>query len=667
LIFCIVLLLLCLEASPSEAIVITSDSLEQFGAEDRFEASGNVRLEDDETALTADKAIFNRKTGEVEAKGHVTYEDVSALVNAEKAVIDLKTKTGSLFNAVILIKDWKKNRQEGKLRNWLNSDNTSKNHYWLKGNNIRKISEDHYYADVASFTACDVVEGESPDWCFRGRDVDINIGGGLTARDVTYSLGGLPVIYIPYIWAPVLTERQSGLLFPLAGHNTRKGYQFSPSYFWAIDDNKDATFYLDYYSKRGLGTGVEYRYVNPTDNDTWYGYRMPDRQLGKDFLQIKGVHDQKVDNLRNYVDLNYVSGSDFFKEYGKTTQETLQRYLQSSAEVSLPLGNTRTYLEAQYWKDLGNAGSDVPQRFPELGFVINPTRTGPFVLDLLSSAANFSSDSGATRVQRLDIRPTISASTGDGVMLYQAVSLGETAYFQRGTADASSNVHRETIKYRADASSRFIRSYGPLTHVLEPSVGYGYVAGAKDLPVLDATELLSNMSQAQVSLLSVLLGPGLSFSTRLTQPYGFTYDPGTNPLRPTKLEAALKGPFTFKFDMSHDFSERRTESVNSELGWKAFTGTTFTMGERYNRSDNITLYKAGIDSVLSDRWVLNSDIWYDAKLSEIREAVFKITYIEKCWALDAAISRKPGYAARPSEVGFVIFFRMKGMGGVHIL
>lgn len=631
------------------AVTISADNIEYFKSEDKYVATGNVRIEKNGTVVTSEKAVFYQGKAEAELAGHVIYEDEGALINTEKADINLDNKTGKLYNAVIQLKD-RKSADKQKIK------------YTFSGSNIQKISESHYYAKTASFTTCETEGVSNPDWCFQGKNVDVIVGKRLIANDVTYRINGVPVIYSPFAWAPVLTERQSGLLFPFIGNSTQKGFQFSPSYFWAIDENKDATIDLDYYSKRGLGKGVEYRYLDSNNNGKWYGYHLRDVELNKTFYELKGVHEHHTGDIKAYADINYLNESDFYKEFARHQEVRIQRFLQSTAEVSAPLTNSRAYVLAQHWKDLKSQNNRTPQRMPELGYVVNPSNLGPFMFNMSSSAANFYRDID-TKGQRLDIYPTLSYNTGTTLPLLQSLSLRDTLYNLQDKRSFQSSPNRGAVEYKAHTMARFFKRYESFTHVVEPSLEYSYISGTKSVPLFDSTELFTKTSSAQLSLFSGLSYQKLNISARLTQPYDLNPMGDAHSLSPTRFEGVLNGPFTLRLDMLQDFAKGRTNNVNSEVGAEVYSKTNITVGERYNRADNIKLYKAGIESVLSRKWSVKADGWYDFKVNELRDSTIKVIYSQKCWALDAAYSRKPGYASRPPEYSFMIFFELRGLSG----
>lgn len=637
LVFILLPITCCLLPASSWATTITADHLEYFKDEDKYVATGNVRIEEEGSVLIADRAVLYQKTSDAEAMGNIIYEDNETFINTEKAELNLKTKTGKLYNALIFFK---------------------KGNYWVNGDNVSKIKEDHYYADTATFTTCDSESPSKADWCFKGSNVDIIVGKKFTAQNVTYRVKGLPILYSPYAWAPVKTERETGFLFPVIGNSSTKGFQFSPTFFWAIDENKDATFYLDYYSKRGIGEGIEYRYLDFDDKGRWYIYHLKDRELKKDFYEFKGMHNHRLGDVRGYVDVNYVNNEDFYKEYSYKRDTRIQRFLQSTGEITTPLQNSRLYLLGQYWIDLKESNAHVAQRLPELGYVVNPVGIGHLMLTMNSSIANFFREKEA-RGQRVDINPTLSYSFGETIPIFQSLSLRETAYNLKNETPYKSSPHRETFEYRANALTRFIKHYESFTHTIEPSVSYTFIPETHQLPVLDSTELFDKTSVVSFSIYNNLAFKNFSLAATVGQSLNF--NAGDRPLSPTTINASLSGPFSLNFDMSYDPNKGRAKTVNSSLRFKVIDGTTISFGERYTNADEKYFYAFGIDSVISKKWSVRANIWYDSK-DGLRDSSINTIYSEQCWAVNISAIRRPGDDRRPPEYSFMIFIELKGIG-----
>jgi LPS-assembly protein len=557
----------CILSSDAFATTITADHLEHFRSENKYVATGNVRIEKDGSVLLADRAILYDTTSDAEAFGHVTFEDATTLINAERAEMNLDTKTGKLYNTIILLKDQKGGSGLSKATSSQDLVNKSafvregKIDYRIRSDKIEKLSDSHYYAPEATFTTC-TDDPSDPDWCFRGEKVDIVVGKKLTTKNVTYRVKGLPVLYSPYLWAPLASDRETGFLFPVFGNSSTKGFQFSPSFFWAIDENKDATFYLDYYSKRGLGKGIEYRYLDFDNKGMWYLYHLKDSELNKTFYEIKGSHDHQLGDIRAFADINYVNEEDFLKEYGRNRNLRIQRFLQSSAEISVPFRNSRAYLLGQHWIDLENDNDREPQRLPELGYVVNATSVGPLLFSMTSAVTNFTRDNGP-KGQRVDVNPTLAYSFGNAVRVFQSLSLRETAYNLSNSDPFDSSLHRETFEYRANALSRFTRNYASATHIVEPSFSFTFIPQTHPLPTFDSTELFNKTSQASFSLYNSLAFRRFSLASTLTQSLNF--HAGDRPLAPTALSISLSGPVTLTYDMSYNFNTGHTVTMNASI------------------------------------------------------------------------------------------------------
>ncbi len=672
--------------SPCFSATITADHLEYVKEDNIYKAVGSVRIEKDVVVVQADTAVLYQSTSDAELRGHITYEDDRIIATAERVELNLDEETGVLYEAVIYSK---------------------KDNYWIRGDAFQKISKNHYYSPVATFTTCNAepyftpeafpatvfqrfpfaesepeslfanafIGAKKPDWCFKGENVDMTLGGKLTAKNVVYNLKGLPVLYTPYISAPLDNERQTGFLFPLLGTNSKKGFLFSPAFFWAIDDDRDATVYLDYYSKTGGGGGVEYRQISPLGLNSWLAYFLRDNELKKNFVEVKSEGRYEFGAIKAYTDINYLNDADFYREYGVNPDSRLKRafqlsqisrFTQSTVELSLPLSNSRAYLLNQYWVDLNLEASHVPQRLPEAGYVVNPTRVGPLVLTMSSSVANFFREK-ETSGQRLDINPTISYSIGNSVQFFQSLSLRETAYNLVHQEDFGSNPHRETLEYRANVLTRFVKRYESFTHIIEPSLGYQFIPETHALPVFDSTELFDKTSLVQASILNTFQFKNLAFYARLTQPYDVNAEGGAKPWLPTKLELTLISPVTIRYDMSYNFEMRKLDSVNYEIGVPLTDKIFVSLTERHDRENDIMYYAAALTAAVTKKLSVQATASYDGKGRGLRDSLIKAIYTDQCWSVDVSFTRKPGDSVRPAEYSFAVLFGLKGIGKVRAL
>ncbi|MBM4128994.1 MAG: LPS-assembly protein LptD, partial [Nitrospira sp.] len=298
---------------------------------------------------------------------------------------------------------------------------------------------------------------------------------------------------------------------------------------------------------------------------------------------------------------------------------------------------SRLYLLSQYWIDLEEKElRPAPQKLPEAGYVLNPKKVGPFWIDAQMAIANFWRDEGVMS-QRLDIFPRILHIFGSDVVVSQTLGLRETAYALHRSEDKS--IHREVLEYSLLANTRFLKRYGSFAHVVEPSLGYLLITDSADPPLFDSTELLQKTSRIELALLNRFLNSSGEVAViRASQ--GYDANLGDRPFLPFKLEAGIKKPLELRLDATYDVHEGKVEGVNSEMRFK-LSETTLFFGQRYNRQEDITVYKAGVEFRPSKPWNLRGRIWYDASEKEVQDITLEANYISQCWGLFMTFNKKP--------------------------
>lgn len=661
----LVTIILFLKVHDSSAVLLKAKELDYDPQKGIYTATGNVRIEKDDMVLTADKVILYENTSEAFLEGSIIYQDREVIITSEKAQLNIETETGEIKEATIFFK---------------------KDNYWIYGKRILKTGVKSYYLFKATFTTCNTEpylvpnkfpynyfekkeekETKRPDWCFTGEDVYIEVGESLKAKNVTYNIKNFPILYSPFVWLPIHKERQSGFLIPIIGSSSKKGFRFSPAYFWAIDEDKDATFYFDYLSQRGLGKGIEFRYLDLTGLKRWQIYHLRDSIYQKDFFALKGDGFFSIRRLSGFVDVNYINDANFYKEYGYNSEgritnlaglSNINRFLQSSAEFNISFKDSRLYFGSQYWKELGNSNMKDVLKAPVIGYVMNPINMGPLIFSFNTSFINFNKDD-ELKGQRLLINPLISHSLGDSIRLLQSLSIIQTAYSFSLSNTQSSTTHRGTFTYKAEALSTFYKNYSNFTHNIDLSLGYKFSPKTKDLPIFDFLELIKETSMAEISILNSLRKKNLSAYLRIIQPYDFI----ENSLNPLIFQASIMSPsIIFRLETIQNFKKNRTERLNSFVHFKIDDTLSFHTAKRYSYDDDIKFLAFGFDKVLSPKLNISANMSYDGKGGGFREFLFKTYYQEQCWAINAFFSRKPGDSNRPSEYNFSFVIELKGIG-----
>jgi LPS-assembly protein len=622
--YCLLLTAYC---SAEEQTIITSETLEYIKAISTYNAKGNVKIQRADTVIEADEMKYNEQTSEVIAIGAVRYSDTGSSIKASRAELNLVIKTGILYDAEIIFK---------------------KDNYRISGKEIEKKGEKYYFSPEATFTTCDT----PPAWCFRGRDIDFLIGEKLKARAVSFRIKDVPVLYSPYFRAPILTGRQTGFLTPVIGYSNLRGVNLNVPFFWAISENRDATIIMDIFTKRGIGKGVEYRYIEPENiNGKWWLYHLRDNTLDKNFYELKALHEQRTtEGIGGFLNINLVNEKEFYREFKTNLEVRTNRFLESTGEITLPFSNSRVYLLSQYWIDLKENSKPVPQKLPEAGFILNPAKTGPFWFSAMTTVSSFWRNEGVYG-QRLDIYPRMLHKFGSEVVVLQTLGLRETAYSLHRSED--NFLHREAIEYSILAHTRLLKRYGSFTHVLEPSLGYNLITDSESLPLFDSTELFKKTSRLELSLLNRFLNKSGEFMV-LRASQGFDSYLGARPFLPLRLEIGIKRPVSMRFDASYDVNTGRVESINSDL-WMKVSEATISAGQRYNRQGDILTYVSSLGLYPYKSLYLEGRLWYDAKEREVKDVSLNIKYTSQCWGVNLEFIKRPG------DFTAAVMFELKGI------
>jgi len=612
-----------------EKTTITSDSLEYNRETFTYNAKGHVKVQKADAVVEADEMIYNEQSDDLAAKGDIRYSDSDVSFKASRAELNLEKKTGTLHDAELLFK---------------------KDNFHINGKEIEKKGENYYISSDATFTTCDAPAA----WCFRGKNIDAIAGDRLKAKDATLRIGDTPIFYTPYLLAPILTERKTGLLMPSAGYSNLRGFHLTLPFFWAITENRDATFIFEEYTKRGIGEGIEYRYVEPGDiKGKWWLYHIRDTELNKDFVEFRVLHQQySSEKIGGFLSLNLVNEKDYYREFNPSIDIRTNRFLESTGEIMIPFSNSRAYLMSQYWVDLEEDNETPAQRLPEAGFVLNPTNIGNFWFSAAAAVSNFWRDENV-HGYRFDVFPKLQHEFGNDIVISQTLGLRETAYSLQDYDENSP--HRESLEYIIDAHSRFLKKYNSFTHIVEPSLSYTLITDSEDnLPVFDSTELFKKTSLLELSLLNrIISSSGELMVFRISQ--GFDSEHGDRPFLPLKLEVGVKKPLSLRFDIDYDVHTGKIENTNSDIILPLSADITVMGGHRYSREDDISYYNAGLGIHPYKPLYLEGRIWYDHTEHETRSISLKLKYLSKCWGVLTEFIKRPG------EFNAKIMFELTGI------
>ena len=144
-------------------------------------------------------------------------------------------------------------------------------------------------------------------------------------RDTWLEVFGFPVAYTPYLRHPDPTvRRQSGFLAPSFGNSSDLGFMVRTPYYWAIDEQSDATFTPILTTSGGIGSSASYRHRYQNGKVDMNGSLMTGDSTG----DIRGHIDSKAHfdispTWRWGLDVQRASDDTYSRRYGIPSESIL--------------------------------------------------------------------------------------------------------------------------------------------------------------------------------------------------------------------------------------------------------------------------------------------------------------------------------------------------------
>jgi LPS-assembly protein len=207
-------------------------------------AEGHVEIRYEDQTLRADRVVYKEPPsdaprshdkdapaqGVIRAYGHVQIiKDDGTIEYANQITLDDKMQAAVAQGFSLQMHDVKANQDVR-----ISSDTA-----------VRR-SEDLQELNKAIYTACPICVGDkpkSPTWSLHAdRVVQDQVHHVIYYRHVWIHILGLPAIYLPVFWhADPTADRESGLLSPRVGNNSRLGFFYEQPYLLVFSPSADLT------------------------------------------------------------------------------------------------------------------------------------------------------------------------------------------------------------------------------------------------------------------------------------------------------------------------------------------------------------------------------------------------------------------------------------------
>ncbi len=214
--------------------VIKADNWEKIN--NIITANGNVEIRYGDLILYADRAVYDETTKDVMADGHVSVIRGDEAFTAEHLTFNLESGLGKANKVTGLVQP----------------------QYRYESTILERKTPDLFDLGKCRITGC---SQPVPRWEFSASQASFLRDKYVEMWNPVLWIKNVPVMYLPYLRYPLNQVRTTGFLMPSIGYSARKGFTLTQQFYLALARNMDATLSLDYYSTKGFGGGLEYRYL----------------------------------------------------------------------------------------------------------------------------------------------------------------------------------------------------------------------------------------------------------------------------------------------------------------------------------------------------------------------------------------------------------------------
>ena len=513
-----------------EPIEVNADKVSYDKVKKSYEASGTVVITQGELRLEAETLTMDMERGVGVAEGSVLIKDRDGnIFEGDRVDLDLNNELVMAVNARLYFKE---------------------ETVTFTGREIEKTGVNTYRGKRLGFTSCDCPPDKdwhdyNPPWSLHVSSAKVRVGGMFTGWNVLFKVKGVPILYLPFIAAPVVNERQTGFLIPTFGYSDVTGSRLGNSFFINLADNADITLYHDYDDKKGYGGGAEFRYLRTDDNFgemSFYSYRERDLErvrsyredpdyfnLGRplsatdDRWELKyHQHEKILGGVIFKADATLVSDEEYYLDVGDNERGRTLDMLESTVSLNKSWDASNLVIEARAFDDLTvDKDLETYHKLPEIKYTRSARRIWktPLFLSLHANGTNFYKRADGVRGRRIDLRPTVSAPFRLGVLevtpSYTPVGTYYNTFISSSTAKTvTEKEDRHHYESSLDIASTFVNlwksneSEGKVDRMfsVRPRVKYDYTYDfmpdrrQNDFPYYDEYDRLENKNLVNYSL-----------------------------------------------------------------------------------------------------------------------------------------------------------------------
>lgn len=304
---------------------ITADRIDYDGRRKLYVATGNVRVLQTTRTLRADWVAFSTETGVGVAEGDVELVDLEDVVTAQFMVFDVESLRGMFFDGGF---------------------DAGSQGFKVRAREMIRTGDNTFELRDGTFTTCRCEPGERLPWQIRTEEAHVEVGDYGTVKNATFDVLGVPVLWFPWAFFPVKSDRESGVLLPEFSLGGRSGYGAGLPLFWAAHEQVNVIFTPRYLSERGFkGDGeIEYVFGQRSGGELFVSGLYDYRDEASDATNrrrygVQWAHDHVLPaEWRWQTDLNYVSDNFYPEDFPEFRDYKEFRFLESTTNAHRTFG-----------------------------------------------------------------------------------------------------------------------------------------------------------------------------------------------------------------------------------------------------------------------------------------------------------------------------------------
>lgn len=596
--------------------------------------------------LQADYISWSEDRSIIIGRGRVNLEYKDVQIEAENVRVDLDTSELLAWDKVNFRLKARRIEGENLRYNLEKEEGTIQHPSGKEGLFFYRAEEAFFSSEIvelrkAYFTSCEL---SLPHYKIRAGRISIRLDDEIVMSNVTFSLGDIPVFWLPFFVQYLREENR--FILPSFSYSDFAGWSIQTGYYFYASPSFQAKLHLDYREEKGWAEGIDISYRPKGGKGKLNTYFIKEKDTQEERWLASLEYQQSFSKSTSLkLRLNRLSDKDFLKDYFGQEYQTAYLYLAHRG-----LGYNASILAQPVVNPVFEKGSI--ERLPQFKLNFDSHRIGESYLNSEEAIeiTNFKKDDKSilradgfldisspwTNFGYFKLRPRI----GYHLFHYWYEREGEKLSGYRSIAYQELNLFSEiTIK-----SENY-------TNIGRLSLGYYHSSEVKDdfeLPFSlgdyrKETHEIHPENLIKLNLRNYLYSGKLGLlSGEVKANYDLTKEKERLSPVEAKFYLALPLPYTEYLDLHLVYNPYRKEyeEIKSSLGLKGNQWNLTVGVKRYPQQDLTDVTAQGGFSV-GEKWRVSAYLRYDWEKKNREEEVYSLWWDLHCWTLRLFLKNKP--------------------------